>query len=164
MTLREFNRLDPGTAAAMLLQACGSQEWATQLVAQRPFQTKAELLDAGDRVWLTMAEADQLEAFAAHPRIGEAGKSPFSQAEQRAALDARADVKQRLAELNAAYDRKFGFIFIVFASGKSPEEIVEMLETRLNNDRQSEIRNAAAEQMKITRRRLENMIMAPLPA
>ena len=158
MTLRALNQLAPDEAVTFLLQACGSSEWARQLIAQRPFTDMSALLDAADRVWLGLGEVDWFEAFGAHPRIGERASSAFSQQEQARALTAGDQVKQALAEGNAEYEQRFGFIFLVSASGKSPEEILEILTRRIGNDRQTEIKSAVGEQMKITRLRLQKML------
>jgi OHCU decarboxylase len=158
MTLSELNQLAPDEAATFLLQACGSSEWARQLSAQRPFADMDGLLDAADRTWLGLGELDWFEAFGAHPRIGERASSAFSQQEQARALAAGDRVKQELAQGNAEYEQRFGFIFLVFAYGRSSEEILEILRRRMSNDRGTEIRNAVGEQMKITRLRLEKMI------
>lgn len=159
MTLAELNQLPAEDAARFLLQACGSREWAKQLVTQRPYADTNALLDAADSIWLGLSEVDWFEAFGAHPRIGERASSAFSQQEQARALDAGAQVKQALAAGNADYERRFGFIFLVFASGKTSEEILEILNRRLGNDRTTEIRNAVGEHMKITRLRLQKLIV-----
>ena len=158
MTLAEVNQAPPDEAMTFLLQACGSREWASQLVAQRPYNDINALLDAADRIWLGLAEPDWFEAFSAHPRIGERASSAFSQQEQARALTAGDQVKQALATANAEYERRFGFIFLVFASGKTSEEILALLRRRTENDRETEIRNAVGEQMKIMRLRLQMMI------
>ena len=113
---------------------------------------------AADDVALDLRPRDWQEAFAAHPRIGERSTSAWSQAEQPAALDAGEEVQQKLDRLNREYEAKFGFIFIVFASGKSPEEVLQLMETRMNNERDIEIANAAAEQQQITRARILKLL------
>jgi 2-oxo-4-hydroxy-4-carboxy-5-ureidoimidazoline decarboxylase len=158
MTLSELNQLAPDEAARLLLQACASSEWARQLSAQRPFTDMTALLDDADRVWLGLGEVDWFEAFGAHPRIGERASSAFSQQEQARALTAGDQVRQALAQGNAEYEQRFGFIFLVSASGRSSEEILEILRRRMSNDRGTEIRNAVGEQMKITRLRLQKLV------
>ena len=125
---------------------------------RRPFATVADLLRAADDVTAEMGDKDWLEAFAAHPRIGERTDSAWSQSEQAAALRAGEDVQRRLAQRNREYEEKHGFIFIVFASGKAPEEILSILDARINHSRAMEIRNAAAEQKKITHNRLQKLL------
>jgi OHCU decarboxylase len=158
MTLTELNALPPADAQTALLKCCGSKRWVKRMVAGRPFATADDLLQAADDAARELTDEDWLEAFAAHPRIGERSQSAWSQQEQAAALTAEADVQERLARGNRAYEDKFGFIFIVFASGKSPDEILQLLERRMKNDRAAEIRNAAGEQRKITRNRLQKLL------
>lgn len=158
MTLDELNALAPPDAQYMLLQCCGSHEWSARMVEQRPFAGVRALLEAADRTWLALGEPDWLEAFRTHPRIGERSGSAWSQGEQAGALSAADETKHALAAGNAEYEKRFGFIFIVFASGKTPDEILELLRQRLRNDRETELHNAAAEQMKITRLRLGRLL------
>ena len=128
------------------------------MLARRPFGSMAALVEAADSIWRGLSEADWFEAFSAHPRIGERASSAFSQQEQARALSAGEQAQQALATANADYERRFGFIFLVFASGKTSEEILEILYRRLGNDRVTEIRNAVGEQMKIARLRLQKMM------
>lgn len=158
MTLTEFNNLSQSDAIRLLLACCGAREWATQMMLLRPFGSMEVLLDTADREWLRLGEADWLEAFGAHPRIGERGDSPASQHEQAAVYTAGDNITRALARANAEYEKRFGFIFIVFATGKTPEQIMDQLNTRVNNARDAEIRIAAAEQMKITRLRLQRLV------
>lgn len=158
MTLAELNGLDAGEAMKVMLACCGSLEWATRMNALRPFGSTEILLDSADREWLRLGEADWLEAFGAHPRIGERSDSQQSQREQAAVYSAGDTISHALAKSNADYDKRFGFIFIVFATGKTPEQILELLDKRLHNSRDVEIRNAVAEQMKITRNRLQRAV------
>lgn len=158
MTLEELNRAPREQAMRELLRCCGSPRWAERMIAMRPFTDREALVQAAERVSNELTEADWLAAFAAHPRIGEKSESAWSQREQAAALNAEAAVKQKLARGNAEYEQKFGFIFIVFASGKTPDAILELLEARLPNDRRTELANAAAEQRKITRSRLIKLL------
>lgn len=114
------------------------------------------LLEAADRSFDHLSEEDWLEAFAAHPRIGERGDAIASK-EQAGASSASREVINRLAEVNRAYEERFGFIYIVFASGKTADEMLAIAEKRLTNSRDEEVANAAAEQRKITMRRLRRM-------
>lgn len=158
MTLAEFNDLRPADAQKSLLQCCGSKRWVKLMAAQRPFATVDDLLAAAEEVAGELRPEDWLEAFAAHPRIGERSTSAWSQQEQAAALAAGQEVQQELARRNREYEARFGFIFIVFASGKRPDQILELLEQRMQNDRDTEIDNAANEQRKITRNRLQKLL------
>ena len=158
MTLDDLNRAPADDARQAFLQCCGSSKWAERMAGSRPFGTPDQLFRAADEADRLLADDDWLEAFSAHPRIGERSSSEWSQREQAAALKAEDVVKQEISRLNKEYDQKFGFIFIVFASGKSPDEIVKIMEARIRNDRATEIGNAAAEQQKITRARLRKLV------
>ena len=158
MTLAELNDLPAPAAQKALLQCCGSRRWVQYMVAGRPYATVEELLAGADAAADQLTESDWLEAFAVHPRIGERSTSAWSQQEQAAALHAPATVQDRLAQGNREYEAKYGFIFIVFASGKTPDEILSLLEHRVTHDRQTEILNAANEQRLITRSRLQKLL------
>jgi OHCU decarboxylase len=158
VTLAELNGATPEVAQQALLKCCGSRRWVRLMEDRRPYATVADLLRTAEEVTAEMRDKDWLEAFAAHPRIGQHTDSAWSQSEQAAALSASEEVQRRLAERNREYEEKHGFIFIVFASGKPPETILEILDARMNNSRGEEIRNAAAEQKKITNNRLQKLL------
>jgi OHCU decarboxylase len=158
VTLDYLNEMEAAEAVNAFLACCGSLEWATRMNELRPFGSVEIVLDAADREWLRLRETDWMEAFGAHPRIGERSDSPASQREQAAVYSAGDSIARALAKANAEYDKRFGFIYIVFATGKTPEDILENLNKRLHNPRDVEIRNAMAEQMKITRNRLQRML------
>jgi len=123
----------------------------------RPFQSLAELLETGDRIWWSLRPEDWLEAFAAHPRIGEKG-SRWSEQEQAEARGADAETLAALVEANRLYESRFDHIFIVCATGKTAAEILALLRERLPNDPDAELRIAAEEQRKITHLRLEKLL------
>jgi OHCU decarboxylase len=158
VTLDHLNEMEAAEAVNAFLACCGSLEWASRMNELRPFGSVSILLDAADREWLRLGELDWMEAFGAHPRIGERSNSPASRQEQAAVYASGDAMTRALAVANAEYDKRFGFIYIVFATGKTPEQILENLEKRLGNTRDLEIRNAVAEQMKITRHRLQRMV------
>jgi OHCU decarboxylase len=166
MTLEQLNELSPVDAEAEFLKCCGSHRWAQGMTAARPFEDKERLFTHADDVSAALANEDWLEAFRAHPKIGEKKaataqsqqEKSWSSQEQSAIESASADTVARLAEGNHEYERKFGFIFIVCASGKSSEEMLAILNRRLDNDPQSELFVAAQEQQKITRLRLEKLL------
>ena len=166
MRLAELNALPAGEVRTALLACCGSSRWADAMAARRPFATLDAMLDAADDVWWSLAEADWREAFAHHPRIGErASAAPqdargavWSAGEQSGVDRAGADVQGELAEANHAYERRFGHIYIVCATGKSAEEMLAIARTRLANDPETELRVAAEEQRKITRLRLAKLL------
>lgn len=155
--------LERGAAVAALRACCGSARWAEGMADGRPFRDVPALLAAGERLWWSLGQADWLEAFTAHPKIGErgapaTGHARWSEAEQAGAGDATAQLLGRLAQQNQAYFDRHGFIFIVCASGKSAAEMLALLEQRLGRDQAEEIRTAAEEQAKITRIRLRRWI------
>ena len=158
MTLDELNHATRDDAERAFLQCCGSRKWAAEMSARRPYASFDDVLTAADAADARLANDDWLEAFAAHPRIGERSASEWSQTEQAAALTAEEFIKEELQQVNRRYEQKYGFIFIVFASGKTPEEILDIAHQRIQNDRQTEIDNAAAEQQQITRARLHKLL------
>jgi len=147
-----------GDAVALLKKCCGSQRWAELMAARRPFEDRAALMRIADRTWWSLGDADHLEAFSAHPKIGERADSAWSQKEQAGAAGAEQQTLAELADKNREYEAKHGFIFIVCASGRSAEAMLADLRTRLANDRATELRTAAEEQAKITRLRLAKLL------
>lgn len=161
-----LNALSSAAARAELLKCCGSTRWAATLAEHRPFANLDQLLAQADEIWWALDHSDWLEAFRSHPKIGEkkAAASVATQSQQWSAQEqqrvARAgeEALEKLARLNRAYEEKFGFIFIVCATGKSTDEILALLETRLENEPAAELRSAAAEQAKITDLRLRKLL------
>jgi OHCU decarboxylase len=154
----ELNALDADSAARELLACCGSTEWAREMAASRPFDGPESLAEASDRIWASLEPSDWLEAFAAHPKIGERSASAWASAEQSAVGGAPHDVLERFAAGNRAYEARFGYIFIVCATGKSAGEMLTTLERRLTSDPGEELHIAAEEQRKITRLRLAKLL------
>jgi len=150
------------------LKCCGSTAWAKRMTGLRPFSNSDELSSKADEIWWKLAEEDWLEAFRAHPKIGEkkAAAIQSSQAQQWSAQEqsesqkTAAETKAALADGNREYEERFGFIFIICATGKSAEEILEALNGRLHNDSKTELHIAAEEQRKITRLRLGKLLQA----
>jgi len=165
MTLAEFNALPQTRAELALLDCCGSARWAASVASQRPFQDAAALYKAADSAWWKLTREDWLEAFSHHPRIGEqpsGGSEPsrrWATGEQAGARAATEDVKARLARANRAYFEKFGFIYIVCATGKTAEGMLAILNQRLQNDQAGELSIAAEQQRLITRIRLEKLLV-----
>ena len=127
----------------------------------RPFETADGLQASASAIWSSLGRKDWLEAFAAHPKIGEQRSvSAWSAAEQAGMQSADSAARTRLAALNAQYESRFGYIFIVCATGKSPAEMLSTLETRLSNDADRELPIAAEEQRKITALRLAKLVDA----
>ena len=166
MTLGELNQLKHTEAAAELLKCCGSTRWAREMTGARPFASVEELCEKGDAVCESLNEEDWLEAFRAHPKIGgrKAATDQSQQAqswsaqEQSGVANAARETGDELARQNRDYETRFGFIFIVCATGKSPEEMLTILKSRIGNDRHDELLIAAEEQRKITRLRLEKLL------
>lgn len=133
------------------------------MAAARPFRSLQEIGAQADNIWLALDRADWLEAFAAHPQIGAgraggAGPAGWSDAEQAGVADAAAQTKRRLADGNRDYERRFGYIFIVCATGKSAGEMLALLEARLRHDADQELPIAAEEQRHITQLRLKKLL------
>lgn len=169
MTVDELNNLPDREATACFLRCCGSRAWAAAMIAARPWANLDELLTAADDAGRNLGEADWLEAFAAHPRIGDieslrekfANTKLWAAGEQAGVAAADEAVLSGLAEGNAAYEIRFGFLFIVCATGKSAEEMLRLLRARLSNSRETELRIAADEQLKITKIRVLKMMNNP---
>ena len=164
--IERLNASTPDEAAAELLKCCGSSLWAQRMSAELPFQDERDLLRHADRLWWKLERADWLEAFRSHPKIGEQRAAEvvseearrWSQQEQQAASGATPQTLQALAAANVAYEAKFGYIFIVCATGRSAAEMLALLERRLTNDPETEICVAAEEQRRITRLRLQKLL------
>lgn len=166
MTLERLNDSSADQAETEFLKCCGSTCWASAMTAVRPFADNDALFTRADEIWWSLSAEDWLEAFRAHPKIGEktaaAVQAPqaqnWSAQEQSGVATASSQTKDELAQLNREYQDRFGFIFIVCASGKSSEEMLSILNDRIDNDRDTEVRIAAEEQRKITHLRLEKLL------
>lgn len=163
MRLADLNALDEGTAAAEFLRCCGSTGWARQMAAARPFADAGAMAVAGDGIWSALQPSAWLEAFAAHAKIGAGragGAAPagWPEQEQAGVAGAAEATLRRLAEANRDYEARFGYIFIVCATGKTAAEMLALLEARLRHDAGEELRIAAEEQRKITRLRLNKLV------
>lgn len=164
--LARWNGLKADEAAEEILACCGSKAWATEMVKRRPIADERMLLVASDEVCGKLTEADWMEAFRSHPRIGEsagievasARSAKWSGDEQQSMDTAADEIRRALAEGNRAYQERFGHIFIVCATGKSPAEMLELLQQRLQNDERPEFREAAAQQRQITQLRLKKWL------
>jgi OHCU decarboxylase len=158
--LEWFNQLSDEEAASELLAVCHSRRWAKEVAAGRPYADLAALQRAADEVWLGLGPEDWLEAFAAHPRIGEGGgaSADWSRQEQAGVGGAGPEVRDRLARGNAEYEARFGYVFLISAAGRDAEGILAALTERLGNDPAAELRVAADEHRRITRLRLERLM------
>ncbi len=163
MTLSEFNSLADAAAEELLLTLCHSPAWAAAVAAGRPYADLAALERATEKHWAAVDDSQRLNAFAAHPLIGDVEllRQKFAnraQSEQGQVLAASDKTLHALAELNQVYLDKFGFIFIICATGKSADEMLLELRKRMDNDRAAEIAIAADEQARITALRLAQAI------
>ena len=169
MNLDQLNALPAEQARAELLGCCGSTRWAERMSMQRPFADIDAMYAIADSVWRSLDRDDWLEAFAAHPKIGRRDSKPvpgvaaassagWAENEQAGTRDAGDTVLDALAEANREYENKFGFIYIVCATGKSGTQMLSLCRERLQNDLDAELRVAADEQAKITRLRLDKLL------
>lgn len=164
--LERLNSLPANEAEVELGKCCGSTKWASRMAAERPFANAKQLVMLADRIWWSLEPVDWLEAFASHPRIGEkrtarataAEAQRWAAQEQSGAQNAAQETMRLLAELNREYEKKFGYIYVVCATGKSSEEMLATLRERLPNDAETELNIAAREQALITKLRLGKLI------
>ena len=165
MDLENLNHCDIKQAHIELIKCCSSSKWTEKMLAVRPYKSVSHLLELAGQIWSDLGEVDYLEAFAAHPIIG-ASKPPdnakntesWTSKEQAGMMSADEQTKLKLNTENQKYAEKFGYIFIVCATGKSASEMLELLRTRLKNSPGTELKIATGEQMKITNLRLNKML------
>ena len=161
-----LNSLTAEEAATELLQCCGSKRWASAMANAWPYLTLETLLAKAHDIWWSLDRSDWLEAFRSHPRIGEkkatdkvsAQSQQWSGQEQSGVANASLETVSSLVALNEAYEQKFGFIFIICASGKTSDEMLTALRERLEHDPEAELPIAAAEQARITELRLKKLL------
>jgi OHCU decarboxylase len=166
MTLEELNTLSPEDTESRFRDCCGSRKWAREMAMIRPFVNIAFLLDQAEKIWGGLSSEDWLEAFAAHPKIGDKKAAPrqqersagWSKTEQAGMNDTSEAAREELAEANRLYQEKFGYIFIVCATGKSAGDMLGICRSRLNNSAAAEFPIAAEEQRKITEIRLKKLL------
>ena len=163
-----INSVPDPEAQASLMRVCHSSVWVECMIAARPFAAVDDLHIQADAIWRTLSEKDWLEGFAGHPRIGDvdalrkkyaaAAKPGWESGEQAGASVASEEVLTALKEGNDAYEEKFGFIFLVCATGKTADQMLELLRQRLPNERAAELLVAVGEQSKITTIRLDKLL------
>ena len=165
-TLEEWNGLGAQAAVTAILPCNGSLAWAEGVAALRPLRGVNELLLASDKVWLGLSKKAWKHAFDSHPRIGEhEAKAATEQsltwsAGEQSAAQLTDETQAALAAANVEYEQKFGRIFIVCASGKSADEMLEILRGRLANDAETELLEAAEQQRQITQIRLRKWLQS----
>lgn len=165
MTLAALDALPREEATRVLLECCASRAWVEALADARPFASARQLHDAADDAFAALDRADLLEAFAAHPRIGEraaagAGErhARWSDGEQAGVRGVGADVQAELERGNREYEDRFGHVFLICATGRSASEMLDELRRRMSNDADTEVAVAAEEQRKIMHLRLEKLL------
>jgi 2-oxo-4-hydroxy-4-carboxy-5-ureidoimidazoline decarboxylase len=166
MTLHEFNILPKQQLIEELSKCCGSSSWVNRMLKFIPADDMIELLEDAEEQWWQCSEDDWKDAFSHHPKIGDveslmkkfASTAQWALGEQSGVNVASKETIEALAEGNCLYEEKFGYIFIVCASGKTAEEMLSVLQTRLENNPEEEIKIAADEQNKITRLRIEKLL------
>jgi len=166
--LAALHALPDAEARTLLLSFNGARAFAERMLARRPLRSVRALFEAAEEVWWSLGEGEWLEAFAAHPRLGQPRaaatqterSAAWSKGEQAGLAGAAEDLAGRLAALNERYFEKFGFVFLLFATGRTAAEVHERLEERIENDRAAEIESAAREQAKITRLRIGKWLLS----
>ena len=166
MTIQDLNALNTQELKNVLFKCCGSSKWVERMSAYFPVQDEEKLFQEAEQIWYDLEEADWLEAFTHHPKIGDlnslkekfASTSQWAAGEQASVNTATEEVLRELAEGNQLYEEKFGFIFIVCATGKSAKEMLTLLRNRFPNSPEEELKNAMVEQNKITKIRLEKLL------
>ena len=166
MTIETLNGLASSEAAAQFNLCCGATNWIKIMNQSRPFQNKNEVYQQAESIWFSLSSEDWLEAFTHHPKIGDIDSlrkkfhntKSISKNEQSGVNDAEKSTLNILAKSNQLYEDKFGFIFIVCATGKSADEMLALIKMRLNKNADTEMQNAAKEQNKIIQLRLEKLL------
>lgn len=166
MTIHQLNNLSQAEAFNAFEKCCASGTWINKMVDALPFTNERDLFEKASLYWSEISFQDWLEACDGHPKIGDvnslkakyASTKKWAGNEQKGMDEANSEVIQRLAQGNAVYEDKFGYIFIVCATGKSAEEMLDLLEDRLDNDEDDELEIAKGEQEKITTLRLAKLL------
>jgi 2-oxo-4-hydroxy-4-carboxy-5-ureidoimidazoline decarboxylase len=163
--LEQWNRLPVEEAVSAILPCCGSKAWARGMAARRPLPDEAALLAASDETWHNLGQSDWMEAFQSHPRIGESrvlqaipSQSEAWSAQEQQGVKSGDALRIALEQGNREYEQRFNRIFIVCATGKSAAEILEILRRRLQNNAETELREAAEQQRQITQIRLRKWL------
>ena len=163
MKLEEFNTASPEEAAQIMMKCCHCRSWAESVASNRPYESTSTISHVATQLWLSTSEQEKLDAFAAHPRIGDIKvlrdkMAAQAHKEQGQVKEASEETLAALVKYNDLYFEKHGFIFIICAKGKAPEFMLDALKHRLENSRALEIDNAAEEQGKILQLRIQQNI------
>ncbi|AAZ24791.1 2-oxo-4-hydroxy-4-carboxy-5-ureidoimidazoline decarboxylase [Colwellia psychrerythraea] len=166
MILEDLNQLPAAEASHTFMQCCSASAWVKKMVTARPFSSELAIKKAADDAWQGLTEQDYFEAFEGHPKIGDvsslrakyANTKELAGNEQGLVKEANDDVLEVLSQGNSDYEKKFGFIFIVCATGKSAKQMSDLLQARLPNNKTQELVNAAEEQRKIFQLRIDKAL------
>lgn len=166
MNIEQFNKLSDDEAKTEITRCCGASNWVKKVLDNRPYNNKNSLLELAEKEWFNLSQDDWLEAFQHHPKIGDinslskkyANTQKWAEGEQSGVNSASENIIHNLAQGNKDYEEKFGYIFIVCATGKTAQEMLDILNTRLPNNAEEEIKIAIGEQNKITKIRLEKLL------
>ena len=167
LTVEELNEMAPSVFEASISKCCGAKNWVQKMAAARPFSSRKDVLEEAENAWFACKKSDWLEAFTHHPKIGDveslkkkfASTAAWASGEQVKVQAASTAILEELKLYNDLYLNKFGFIFIIFATGKTAEEMLSILKTRYENEAIEEIANALLEQNKITKIRIEKLLL-----
>ena len=165
-TSEKINELTEEEASELFSKCCGAKKWISGMTDARPFNTVQNIFESARKIWSALDETDWLEAFKHHPKIGDinslrekySSTKQLAENEQSGVNQASNEVLEELSRLNDEYEKRFGYIFIVCATGKSADEMLSIIKSRINNDPQTEIKFAMEEQNKITKLRLEKLL------
>lgn len=171
-TVAQLDAMASDRAAQLLGDCCGATRWVSAMVARRPFGSMERVLTASDEIWRSLGPDDWREAFSHHPRIGGRGSAArqsergaaWAAGEQAGVGGAADDTRRALERVNQEYEQRFGYIYIVCATGRAAEDLLADATARLSNDPETELAVAAEEQRKITRLRLEKLLGQGDPA
>lgn len=160
-----INSLADADLEEAFLRCSGTRFWSKTMIAKRPFLHWQDLTQKACSVWSTCSYEDWLEAFASHPQIGDldslrekfASTAHWASKEQAGVEGVSTETLERLAAGNLRYKQRFGYIFIVLATGKSAEQMLDILSARLQNESADEFAIACEEQTKITELRLAKL-------
>ncbi len=166
MSLEDINHMNDTEAHELFMSCCTAKKWVDSMVSSRPYSNFEEMIMTSNQHFSKLEESDWLQAFDGHPKIGDINSlkekykstKKLASGEQSGMSEADEIVIQEMADLNNKYFENNGFIFIVCASGKSAAEMLEIIKSRMDNDRGVELKIASEEQMKITKIRLEKLL------
>jgi allantoicase len=162
LRLLYLNSLFDEEARRFFGTACHSEVWVDQMMAGRPYPDAESVLGMATKAFGSLDDDDWMQAFGGHPRIGERGDQVANR-EQSGTAGADESTLAELADVNAAYEQRHGFTYIVYATGKTAEEMLDIARDRLGNSTEDEVANAAAEQRSITETRLRRMLCLEAP-